>query len=567
MNRTIISILTLFIATSAMTESSSKEKDLQTFITHHVQIMDPLSFKANLAYWDACITGKPADYELNNQLKIEIRQIYSNKEEFSQLKKWRDEDSIKDPILKRQLEKLYFSYLENQIDPALLKKMVDLDTKIQQDFNIFRGDIDGKKVTNSDITLILTTENDSKIREKAWRASKQVGSVIKDDLINLIKLRNQAAKLVGFENYHTFSITIAEQNVKDLDAIFLTLEKEIREPFARLKKELDEILAARYKITPQEIRPWHYHDPFFQRTPLVYELNFDSYYKKEDVVKLAQTFYEGIGLPVQGILSRSDLYEKENKYPHAYSQDMNRHGDVRILCNTVNDEQWMETMLHELGHALYSENHDPAEPYLLRDAAHIFTTEGIAMFFGRLSRNATWMQTMLHLPEDQRQEIEKVSWKYTQFQQLLFARWAMVMYSFEKELYANPDQDLNPLWWQLVKKYQLVEAPDNPSGTEWASKIHLSSAPCYYHNYMLGELFASQLQNYVSQHVIQSPAEKGFNIIGKKEVGEFLKKTIFAPGAKYPWNDMIQRALGENLTPKYFIEQFVNEKKSSSVSK
>ena len=567
MKRKIISILTLFIATAAMTEPSGKEKELQAFITHHVQVIDPLSFKANQAYWNACISGKAADYELNNQLKIEIRQIYSNKEEFSQLKKWRDEDSIKDPILKRQLEKLYFSYLENQIDPALLKKMVDLDTKIQQDFNIFRGDIDGKKVTNSDITLILTTENDSKKREKAWRASKQVGSVIKDDLINLIKLRNQAAKLVGFENYHTFSITIAEQNVKDLDAIFLTLEKETREPFARLKKELDEILAARYKITPQEIRPWHYHDPFFQRTPLVYELNFDSYYKKEDVVKLAQTFYEGIGLPVQGILSRSDLYEKENKYPHAYSQDMNRHGDVRILCNTVNDEQWMETMLHELGHALYSENHDPAEPYLLRDAAHIFTTEGIAMFFGRLSRNATWMQTMLHLPEDQRQEIEKVSWKYTQFQQLLFARWAMVMYSFEKELYANPDQDLNPLWWQLVKKYQLVEAPDNPSGTEWASKIHLSSAPCYYHNYMLGELFASQLQNYVSQHVIQSPAEKGFNIIGKKEVGEFLKKNIFAPGAKYPWNDMIQRALGENLTPKYFIEQFVNEKKSSSVSK
>ena len=31
-------------------------------------------------------------------------------------------------------------------------------------------------------------------------------------------------------------------------------------------------------------------------------------------------------------------------------------------------------------------------------------------------------------------------------QQLVFSRWTQVMYRFEKEMYADPEQDLNTLW-------------------------------------------------------------------------------------------------------------------------
>jgi peptidyl-dipeptidase A len=83
------------------------------------------------------------------------------------------------------------------------------------------------------------------------------------------------------------------------------------------------------------------------------------------------------------------------------------------------------------------------------------------------------------------------------FQQLLFSRWAMVTYSFEKQLYANPDQDLNNLWWELVEKYELIKRPPGPVDAGWASKLHFTTAPCYYHNYMLGELLASQLHHHI----------------------------------------------------------------------
>jgi peptidyl-dipeptidase A len=197
-------------------------------------------------------------------------------------------------------------------------------------------------------------------------------------------------------------------------------------------------------------------------------------------------------------------------------------------------------------------------PYLLRQPAHIFTTEAIAMFFGRLSRNPAWMQQMLELTGDQLAEIEKVSDKYAQLKQLIFARWAMVMYSFEKQLYANPDQDLNKLWWQTVEKYQFVKCPPNRNAPDWAAKIHFTIAPVYYHNYLLGELFASQLHNHLVYKILKLKSTKNVSYIGQEKVGDFLTKKIFETGARYPWNKMIKKATGEPLMPKYFVAEFVN---------
>jgi peptidyl-dipeptidase A len=535
----------------------TKEEQLQSFITDHLKTVKPLVKELRLAYWRAANSGKTEDYDKVSELELKLRQIYSDPEEFAFLKGIKESGEVKGQILARELEGLYNGYLENQIEPELLKKIVELGTKIEKNFSTFRGTIDGEKVTDNQIKEILRKQTDSRERKKAWLASKQVGPTVVEDLIKLVKLRNEAARKVGFENYHTLSLTIAEQDVKELDGIFGELYELTSEPFAKLKADLDKLLAAKYGIEVNELAPWHYHDPFFQETPLVYDVDLDVYYKDKDVKELAERFYAGLGLPVESILALSDLYEREGKNPHAFCTDINREGDVRILCNLKNDEQWMETMLHELGHAVYDKYHDPKVPYLLREPAHIFTTEAIAMFFGRLSRNPDWMQKMLELSDRQRADIAKVSGKYAQLKQLIFVRWAMVMYDFEKQLYANPDQDLNSLWWEMVKKYQFVKKPKDRNEPDWASKIHFAIAPCYYHNYVLGELLASQLHHYLVGDILKLESDEGISYVNQPKVGDFLRKKVFEAGAVYRWNNMIERAIEEPLTPKYFVTQFV----------
>jgi peptidyl-dipeptidase A len=60
------------------------------------------------------------------------------------------------------------------------------------------------------------------------------------------------------------------------------------------------------------------------------------------------------------------------------------------------------------------------------------------------------------------------------------------------------------------------------------------------------------LYNYITTNVA-----KNQSFVGEKAVGTYLKEKVFMPGARYKWNDMIERATGEKLTAKYYAKQFV----------
>ena len=75
--------------------------------------------------------------------------------------------------------------------------------------------------------------------------------------------------------------------------------------------------------------------------PAVFGTNLDTVFAKyaqEDISRLCREFYAGIGLPIDDVLERSDLYEKPGKSPHAFCTDIDREGDVRVLANIVPNE-------------------------------------------------------------------------------------------------------------------------------------------------------------------------------------------------------------------------------------
>ena len=530
----------------------------EQFIAEHVKTVKPKNIKARKVAWAAATSGNAEDYQRHSELTLEIRQIYSNPEDFAYLKNLMESETKMDRLTKRQIDILYNAYLTNQISPELTAQIVAKASDIKKNFSTFRGTIDGRQVTNNDILAVLKNETDSDKRKQAWLASKQVGVAVADDVIQLVKLRNQAAKQVGYDSYHTLRLEKSELDVAEIDRLFDELDKLTQQPYTEVKAKLDRRLADNCGIEISEIMPWHYHDPFFQEAPMVENIDLDSFYQGKDIVALSAEFYNGMGLHVDDILKNSDLFDREGKNPHGFCTDIDKKGDVRILCNIKDNEKWMEVQLHELGHAVYAKYNDPDVPYLLRNPAHSFTTEAIAMIFGRLSSNALWMQEMLELSDKQTEELEAFTSEYAKLGQLIFARWVLVMYHFEKQLYANPDQDLNKLWWDMVEKYQFVKRPDGRDCPDWASKIHLASSPCYYHSYLLGEMLASQLSHYMGRTIDGVKTEKGLTFVGQKEIGHYLRKNIFEPGNTLHYNEMIKNATGETLTPKYFVADFVH---------
>jgi peptidyl-dipeptidase A len=207
----------------------------------------------------------------------------------------------------------------------------------------------------------------------------------------------------------------------------------------------------------------------------------------------------------------------------------------------------METMLHEFGHAIYDREQDRGLPWLVRGPAHALTTEGIAMLMGRLVRDPEWLGAVAGVDDAALDDLRPRLAAARRAGLLVFARWVLVMTTFERQLYADPDSDLDSLWWDLVERYQQVRRPDGRRLPDWASKIHLAAAPVYYQNYLYGELFASQLDATLT-------ARTG-GLVDRVEAGALLVRDVFAPGASQRWDALVEHATGEPLNASHLARQ------------
>jgi len=539
-------------------ETPDVKAEASAFLASYQKAYAELDTRANLASWKAANSGKKDDFAAAAEANLALCRFHSDAAAYQRLEALLRHSRELPPLDARALQVAELIYRQNQLPADLLEQMVKLSSEIEQTFKTYRAEVDGKRLTNNDLLEVLRKENDSQRRKHAWEALKQVGGAVAAKLVALAELRNRAARTLGFDNYWQMQIRLQEHDPQQLLAIFDELERLTREPFAAMKARMDGELAARFGVAPEDIMPWHYDNPFFQDAPPSAKVDLDEFYRtksKEQIVGIARTFYDGIGLPVEEVLKRSDLYDREGKDQHAFCTSMDRSGDVRVLCNVKPTAEWMDTVLHELGHSVYELGVDPRLPYNLRTATHPFTTEGVAMFFGALSGDPQWMITCAGADKARVDELAPAIAEQRRREQLIFARWTMVMLHFEKALYENPRQDLNKLWWDYVERFQMLKRPPGRNEPDWAAKPHFTIAPVYYHNYMLGELFAAQMRHAIARLEGRSGAAPELQYAGRRDVGDYFKEKVFRPGASLPWPELVRHATGEPLTARYFAAE------------
>lgn len=531
--------------------SSPPNAALRAWLADFRRDLPPLEKAYQEAFWQASIAANKENQHALGAAHEALERFLADPERYESL--GATPAAVTDPLLERERELARLELARHQMDEDLIAKIVPLETEVEGEYARFRAKLGEERVSDNRLRDILRRSKDSTAVEAGWRASKQIGPLVADRVRELARLRNDLAHRNGYPDYQRMALALSEIDPAALFALLEDIDQVTQEPFREAKDEIDAELSRRFGISRSDLRPWHYGDPFFQSAPASSRVDLDRFYAKKDLAELTREFFHGLGLDITDILARSDLLERDGKNQHAFCTHIDRSGDVRVLSNNRPSEEWMGTMLHEFGHAVYDKYLDPDLPYLLRTPSHTLVTEAIAMLCGRLPGDEEFLIRIAEAEPAQARAAASAAAEQLRRNELIFIRWALVVVGFERELYADPTQDLQAVWEDLVGRYQLLAWPDDRSqAADWAAKIHVATVPVYYQNYILGDLAASQISHYLRAKVLGGAP----SIVGRPEAGEWLVAKIFRPGSRWPWNDHLREAVGENLDARYFCMEF-----------
>lgn len=538
-----------------MTGNPETEQALEAILEQADAEIQPFRTRQYETYWQASVHGTDEAFKAAEEAEMAYRLKLGNQELFEELGKFLSDAGVQDIRLRRWAQVLRLEMAPHRLPEEVIANLVSREKKLEANVIAFRPEIDGERVTANRIAEILRTSGDMELRRAAWEASKELGPLLADELRELVRARNLAARSVGFPDYYRMNLELQEIDEARLFSSLGRFASLSEEAFRRMKARLDRLLADRFGIEAIDLEPWHYGDPFFQEVPPVFGVDADPIFAAHSTLEWVKTYFAGIGLPIEPILEKGDYFEREGKDPHAFCLDVNREGEVRVLLNLQDNTYWAGTALHEFGHAVYDMNIDRTLPFALRRPAHISTTEAVAMFFGRLARNLEWLAAMFKLRGKKIRELEGKLLEEQRMQMAITGRWTLVMIHFERGLYRDPDQNQQNRWWDLVQRFQLIRCPKGrASAHDWATKLHIATAPVYYHNYLLGEWTASQFHDAMLRDLKLEEPEAW---VDRPEIGEWFGDNVFRHGSLWEFNELVRNATGGIPQPDSFVNQFL----------
>ena len=436
-----------------------------------------------------------------------------------------------------------------------------------------QGDACVQPVTTNDIDRILLESRNLDERANAWTASKEVGGVLRDGLVDLQRLRNGVAREMGYPDFFAFQVSNYGMTNDEMMALLDRLIAETRPLYEQIHCWARHELARRYGVSevPAQIPAHWLSNRWGQGWPgLVEGVDMDSLLEGRDapwLVSQAERFYVSMGfaeLP-RTFWERSDLYpvpptETRRKNAHASAWHIDLESDVRSLMSVEPTWEWFTTTHHELGHIYYYMSYSrPEVPPLLREGANRSYHEGIGDLIALASSQRPYLTEIGLLQPGQ--QIDETRWLLDSALTgaIVFLPWsAGVMSHFEKELYADelPADRLNARWWELVGRYQGISPPaERPAaGCDACTKTHINDDPGQYYDYALAEVLVYQLHDHICRQILEQEPH-ACNYYGRREVGDFLR-AIMEPGATRDWREVLTAHTGRDLTAEPMLEYY-----------
>ena len=210
----------------------------EEFLDSYIPMVKQKSKQVNQAIWLMETTGSTDAAELKAALETELRLLFNDKKTFDRLIEWDKDPSLTDPILKRELNVLIRRFKPNLIEKKLLEKIAQKEAQLAVFYTNFRPILKDQELTENAIKEILKNEIDVDARKEAWEASKQIGKALAPGILELVALRNQAARSLGYRDYFAMELEMQEVDEKWLFEILDRVAERSDDAYTQVVDEI-----------------------------------------------------------------------------------------------------------------------------------------------------------------------------------------------------------------------------------------------------------------------------------------------------------------------------------------
>lgn len=427
--------------------------------------------------------------------------------------------------------------------------------KSRNEMSLGYTDADGVFQAASSVGLrtLMRTSPSSTVRKSAYDGLRSIGSfVCGNGFLEIVRLRNQLAKLLGFEDYYDYTVTNAEGFGKaKLFEILDGLEEGTRSLMLKARQELENMHGK------EALHPWN--TGFMMAGSVIKKM--DPYFPFSKSVENYIRSYAAMRIGYCDATMTLDLLDRKNKYSNgfchwpvpAWVKPNGEFVPSKTNFTSLADPSAvgsgltaLNTLMHEAGHAAHFANIKQPSPLFSQERAptSVAYAENQSMFLDSLVGDAAWRAKYAKDLDGNSipfEIIEEGIRSTHPFQ--VFQLRAMLSVSYlEKALYELPSDELTVEKVQLLADQIENKIQGGLSGRPLLSVPHLVSdeASCYYQGYVLAEMSVHQTRKYFK--------EKYGYIVDNPNVGPTLASAYWECGNSKQFLQIVEDLTGKELT-------------------
>lgn len=455
--------------------------------------------------------------------------------------------------------KKFFSLYQTPKALVPLKdRIIKLESVIQKKRNSRKeGYIDPKtkkfvKASTNKMRMTMRTHDDERVRKACFDAVEKLSLHLVDEYVELVTLRNEFARKLGYEDFYDYKLRVVEgMTKKEVFGIFEKIYQKTKYAFGDIRK-LE-------KTMPGLRKPWNFgymmsgdftkeEDPYFQ---------FD-----EALLRWGRTF-AAMGIHYNNGTLMLDLLDREGKHNNGFChyQDVVQWKGGKWLpasadftCNVVVGQvgsgvQGLHTLLHEGGHAADRLNSRQKDAILNNEypPASVAWAETHSQFLDTLLGSIEWRVRYVKNKEGKAYPFELFERKVRKLHPNAPLDMMHIAYvsTFEREVYEmnHPTKEkVIEAAKRLYRKY--FDLSEDSHLALFIPHIYSWDSSAYYHGYGLSELAVVQWREYFYKkygHIVDNPR------VGKEMI------RVWRLGSSKTFLELVKLATGKHLSADPYI--------------